>query len=348
MAVVQYTGIVNQLRGKLNGSVFNKGRNSFTLQRKQQPPVGARGNQQSIRTRYSEVQRSWSELTVAQQNAWASCAQNNPATDRFGAPTILSGYNQYIKGQLYRLSVDLPLSPVATTGTVPSVSANSAEFSELSIVSNQFGESIISGHVIGSGGAASSQFRILCEISLPVSTGVTVYHRNFRRIGFGLPTNFSYNFSFNSNLGSKYPSVYRGAVLWLKTSYLQIFSGVIQGVIIQRFVVPTFESLSISSFTYDSGSGRIDLEVVYDPLHVGVPPFYSIRCYYQGNTPAPLTPEQLLNFRNPTMENDLRNSNHDDLLQTVAVGNWLSLRIDLLFAQTDEPISTSYRTIQNI
>lgn len=49
MAIIQYTAVVNQIRGKLNGSVFNKTKTGYTLQRKQQQSKGDRGFQSEIR-----------------------------------------------------------------------------------------------------------------------------------------------------------------------------------------------------------------------------------------------------------------------------------------------------------
>lgn len=345
MAVVQYTGVVNQLRGKLNGSVFNKGRNSFTLQKKQQPPIGSRGNQDIIRARYSTIQRHWATLTPAQQNAWATCAVNNPTTDRFGNPTVLSGYNQFIKANLFRLSVGLAMLNDPFTSTDTLVQLTSPVITGLNVQSNEFGESIISGNFAAAGAGNIFRYAVL-DVSLPTSTGVTVYHRNFRRVGSGVQGSFSTSFDFNTNLGSKYPAITPGQVLWFAYFVFGIRSGAVMPRQVFRVVVPVVEAILITSFTYNSGTNVIDITVAYDPASTGVPPFYTIRAYYMGNTPAPIPVEQMTNFRNTGIEVGLQSDNTDDLLQAVAPGNWLSLRIDLLFAQTGAPISTAYQTIQ--
>lgn len=345
MAVVQYTGVVNQLRGKLNGSVFNKGRNSFTLQKKQQPPVGSRGNQSPIRARYSTIQRHWATLTVAQQNAWATCATNNPTTDRFGNPTVLSGYNQFIKANLFRLSVGLDMLDNPFTSTDTLVQLTSPSITGLNLQSNEFGESIISGEFSAAGAGNIFRYAVL-DVSLPTSTGVTVYHRNWRRAGSGVQGSFSTTFAFETNLGARYPAVSPGQVLWFAYFVFGIRSGANMPRQVFRVVVPVVDAVLITGFTFDPVDSRIDITVAYDPVHVGVPPFYALRAYYMGNTPSPIPVEQMTNFRNVGIEDGLQTDNTDDLLQTVAPGNWLSLRIDLIFAQTGQIVSTAYDTIQ--
>lgn len=120
MALVQYTAIVNQIRGKLNGSVFNKSRNGYTLQRKQMPKQGSSSAQTQRRSSFSRVQRTWRTLTPDQQVNYQIAANNNPTTDRFGQPTVLAGYNQFVKVNLIRVMLGLPiLLDVSTEAAAP-------------------------------------------------------------------------------------------------------------------------------------------------------------------------------------------------------------------------------------
>lgn len=103
MAIIQYTGIVNQIRGKLNGSVFNKSRNGYTLQRKPQPTQGRSGLQSRRRAVFAQAQRRWKDLTPVQQNQAQISANNNPTRDRFGEQVVLSGYNHFVKANVMSL-----------------------------------------------------------------------------------------------------------------------------------------------------------------------------------------------------------------------------------------------------
>lgn len=105
MAVIQYSALVTQLRGKLGGSQFNKGHAGYTLQRKSTPTIRQTAAQLAQRQRVSTVQRSWKTETDLRKMQAAQAAQSNPVTDRFGQQVILSGYNHYVKMMTWRLFV---------------------------------------------------------------------------------------------------------------------------------------------------------------------------------------------------------------------------------------------------
>lgn len=103
MAIIQYTAIVNQIRGKLNGSVFNKTRTGYTLQRKQQPLHRTSALQSRRRSAFSQAQRRWKELTPIQQLGAQVSSDNNPTTDRLGNQVVLAGYNHFVKANIMSL-----------------------------------------------------------------------------------------------------------------------------------------------------------------------------------------------------------------------------------------------------
>ena len=102
MAVIQYSALVTQLRGKLGGSQFNKGHAGYSLQRKSTPTIRDTKAQQIHRQRVALAQRAWKEETDQRRLQAAQCAAANPTTDRFGQQVTLSGYNQYVKIMTYR------------------------------------------------------------------------------------------------------------------------------------------------------------------------------------------------------------------------------------------------------
>ena len=140
MAVIQYSALVTQLRGKLGGSQFNKGHAGYSLQRKSTPTIRQTPAQLRQRQIVSQVQRSWKEETAGRKNQAAQAAMANPTVDRFGQQVVLSGYNQYVKIMTWRL-LHNPLNPENTIGaTIYTTSVNSAQLS-LSNVIMSIGES---------------------------------------------------------------------------------------------------------------------------------------------------------------------------------------------------------------
>ena len=103
MAVIQYSALVTQLRGKLGGSQFNKGHAGYSLQRKSTPTTRQSPAQMAQRQRLSIVQRAWKEETPERQLQAAQAAQSNPVSNRLGQQVVLSGYNHYVKMMAWRL-----------------------------------------------------------------------------------------------------------------------------------------------------------------------------------------------------------------------------------------------------
>lgn len=231
MAVVQYTGIVNQVRGKLNGSVFNKSRNAFTMQKKQQQTKGAKGSQSEIRNVFSTIQRTWKTATATEKADWQLAAENNPSRDRFGNQTILSGYNQYIKaniGRWYALGV---IDNVVLPETAPAVAISNFVLSSISFTRNTDGTVTCDFEYSFDSDNSTNLFLFNADVSLPLSQGVTTYYGRYVWIDGGAAT------MVNSRNGSvvlsgKYPIPMSGqrVELRLRLYYVgngaQVFEGV--------------------------------------------------------------------------------------------------------------------------
>ena len=115
MAVIQYSALLTQLRGKLGGSQFNKGHNSYSLQRKSQPVIRQTILQMQQRQRVATVQRSWKNESGTRQAESSQASTSNPTTDRFGQQVVLSGYQYYVKMMVYRLIGGYPMGNTILT-----------------------------------------------------------------------------------------------------------------------------------------------------------------------------------------------------------------------------------------
>lgn len=179
MAVVQYTGIVNQLRGKLNGSVFNKSRNSYTMQSKQQQSKGSKGSQFEIRNVFSTIQRTWKTATDTQRSDWQLAAANNPSLDRFGNPTILSGYNQYMKANIVRWYAIDVIDTLVLPEPAPAVTVTDFVLSDVSFTRNTDGTVTCDFEYSFITDNSSGFFIFNADVSLPLSAGVTTYYGRY-------------------------------------------------------------------------------------------------------------------------------------------------------------------------
>lgn len=227
MAVIQYTGIVNQIRGKLNGSVFNKARNVNTLQRKQQAPRRAVGYSSEPRNIFSNAQRSWKLLTHSQRTQWALCASNNPARDRFGELVNLSGYNQYVKA--YILATYAETTPPATPYTMPAPPAdvNGWDFSEWLFSISPLGSTVITvNNFIVSRDNNDPGFFFIFDVGLPTSEGVTVYYGRFSFVGAG-PSPDLTTVSFSQNMGPRFPYPVQHQAIFARMRIVHAQSGAV-------------------------------------------------------------------------------------------------------------------------
>lgn len=226
MAVIQYTGIVNQIRGKLNGSVFNKSRSVNTLQRKQQQSKGVRGNQSVVRGRFNDVQRSWKNLPPLAQQAWQLVAQNNPDRDRFGELVVLSGYNKYIQCRMNTLYNGSSISTPPPTDPANPLDVIASSVNSLSINPQPDGTVLAVANVTLTL-AAPRSYGLGVAISMPISSGVTAYHGRFVSVG-GLTVSGSLSgATVTDNIGGYYPEPQTGQKVIVRLQAVNPGNGVV-------------------------------------------------------------------------------------------------------------------------
>lgn len=233
MAVVQYSAIVNQMRGKLGGSVFNKSKNANTVQRKQQQPIGARGFQSEVRNFFSKFQRTWKELTMVQRTNWQVTANNNHTRDRFGNLTTLSGYNQFVKASMLAEYANAPLPTSPFTGAAPGALMTFDSAVGISFYQLGSGSVGVTGTINADVNPFGNPFYLIIDVSIPVSAGVMSYHGRYTHVVGAVTTSFD-DYSFDQDLGAKYPMPISGQKVFFRLRIVHVTSGVVvQELIIQ-------------------------------------------------------------------------------------------------------------------
>lgn len=120
MAVIKYSGLVDQLRGKLNGTVFSRFHAGFNTYRKGQPSRWGSDTQQQRRQGLSLVASAWKNLTPAQRSDWKYVADNTPVSNRLGDLVTLPAFHYFVKyAFLYKLMGFGNLTGVSTDLTKP-------------------------------------------------------------------------------------------------------------------------------------------------------------------------------------------------------------------------------------
>lgn len=239
MALIEYTGIVNQIRGKLNGSVFNKAKGGFTVQSKQHPNQGLSPAQAQRRAMFSSVQRSWKTLTADQFSKASQSAVNNPTTDRFGNEVVLSGYNHWVKLNLIRSQIGLPLlEDILTHPALPVAFTLSPV--NLVFDTDINGFSLLNIETVADVTIANTEdVVLLAYVSKPVSRGVGSYdsrwyfgaHLSFSSGAFAGP---SLALNLLGDIRLDYFLPYPGQVVFVKFDIWAINSGALISSVVQR------------------------------------------------------------------------------------------------------------------
>ena len=230
MAIVEYTGAVNQIRGKLNGSVFNKSKSSFTLQRKQSPKKAVSSIQSQRRASFGNVQRSYKLISLSEQAIATQTAVNNPVFDRLGNLSVLSGYNQWVKANLVRSQVSLPiLNELDPSLALPF--AYDLEFVELRFSDfSPTQRSVEIDMFAVSQAPIGEELYAIWSLGLPVSPGVSSYNQGFVLGGYDIVSvDSSPNPPFSVTelvvLDAEYPVPFEDQYIFLRVDFWRVSSG---------------------------------------------------------------------------------------------------------------------------
>lgn len=343
MALVQYTAVVNQLRGKLNGSVFNKMRTGYTLQRKQAPPRGARGNQQQWRSAYSFIQRRWRMLSPSQQQSWQTTANSNPSVNRFGDNVSLAGYNQYIKANLFARLLGLTERVSGYANPAPSAEITGLTQLALDLSVSPAGHVIVASTVDWAYTATASGFYVIADLSLPQSTGVTSQGKGWRFL-WGATLQSSAAIGKVSDLGLKYPSTMPGQRLFLRLRIIHANSGAVVFTYIEPILIAEAPEITSWDVVFNGMGVPSDFTIDYLLPTVGVPSFYSIQVRFtpaMATVPVPADATSLA----AGVSAALATSNSTTDFISVAPGFYIGYRVDIIFTQTGEIVATAFDVV---
>lgn len=346
MAVVQYTAVVNQIRGKLNGSTFNKYKTGFSLTKKQQPPQGFRGNQLQRRAGFSRVQRFWKGLSEAQQNSWIATAAANPVTNRFGEQVHLSGYNYFIKANLKHFQQTGNLRATSTGTASPSSGLLGLVLSAFKFEWSDAQGAIMSLHASATVTSWFSGIRFAVYVSLPQSTGVTNYQRGYRYLD-SIAATATVNADFTGVLGKRYPAIAAGTVLFFLVETWHTLTGATLYREQVRFVVPEFSAIDSWSVPATSPSQSPVLTIAYSPVSTGFPSFMHVAVWRTAPDITP-PPQSAATIPQPQIEADLATANTGSQQNNAYNGAYIGYLAQLIWSPTGEVVDERYTVYQRV
>lgn len=182
MAIIQYSGLVNEIRGALNGSTLNKSKTIMTVSNKGVPSRSITEEQSVSRARFQRIQTTWKNLTPAQQADWALLAENVPNINRFGEEVVLSGYNKYIEASINADLIGSFISYPLNTSPLSSPLFDDILLQSVETVTYPDGTRAINIRFSLLNGQFANHL-FVCDISKPLSRGLTAFHGSWRFMG---------------------------------------------------------------------------------------------------------------------------------------------------------------------
>ena len=92
MALIKLTAIVDNISGKLNGTVFAKNKGGHYMRSKSKPTNPRTAQQMAVRGAFGAISAAWRSLPEAARNAWNEIASDFPYINKLGDSKVLSGF----------------------------------------------------------------------------------------------------------------------------------------------------------------------------------------------------------------------------------------------------------------
>lgn len=104
-ALIKYTAIVAEMRGKLNGTVFSRNSSGAYVRNKVTPVNPNTSFQSNVRADFTTVAQAWRDLTGAERDAWNQGVVSFSHTNIFGDNVPLSGFGLHQQLNLNILAI---------------------------------------------------------------------------------------------------------------------------------------------------------------------------------------------------------------------------------------------------
>lgn len=110
MALVKYGGLVVNVSGSLAGDTFSHNRYGRYVRARTTPVNPNTAGQVKVRSTLTMLTARWAQtLTAGQRTAWNLYAANVVMTNKLGEAINLSGFNHYLRSNVYRSLGDRPI-----------------------------------------------------------------------------------------------------------------------------------------------------------------------------------------------------------------------------------------------
>lgn len=121
MAKVQFSTAVGDMRNKVGGAVFTKGRFGAFVRTKVSPVQPRSSEQMNVRANFTSLSKLWSDATMdTYRAAWSALATSYPLKDVFGNSHTLTGHQMFVRLNRALSSIGVaPILPAPASLAVP-------------------------------------------------------------------------------------------------------------------------------------------------------------------------------------------------------------------------------------
>ena len=97
MARIKFSGVVSEVKGKLNGTVFSRNRGGAYMRNNKSGQTTNSAKSSQVKNKFGSLASRWRSLTVDQQNEWNAAGINYPTVNKFGDTRTPSGYELFMR-----------------------------------------------------------------------------------------------------------------------------------------------------------------------------------------------------------------------------------------------------------
>lgn len=132
MARIKFSGVVSEVKGKLNGTVFSRNRGGAYMRNNKSGQTTNSAKSSQVKNKFGSLASRWRSLTVDQQNEWNAAGINYPTVNKFGDTRTPSGYELFMRlnGTLELMSLPIQTLP-SLPKTISPLGAVSYNYPEL-------------------------------------------------------------------------------------------------------------------------------------------------------------------------------------------------------------------------
>lgn len=196
MALIKLTAIVDNISGKLNGTVFAKNKGGHYMRSKSKPTNPRTAQQMAVRGAFGAISSAWRSLPEAARNAWNEMASDFPYINKLGDSKVLSGFalHQKLNRNVGIVGGDALQYPPAPQGV--------ASISEIAL--NLKVEAMtLTGSAISEVGQKN---RVVIYATPAISPGVSNFQNRLRQIQVseidGLGTGINFTVAYSNMFGA--------------------------------------------------------------------------------------------------------------------------------------------------